>query len=719
MLSQNVVKVFTLCREQKDAQPDYERFATGWRDSTSQTSILTCLTMYNESGIELVRSLAGLSRNAEDLRHHATDLDALDFTVCMIADGQDNLHPTTLYWAIRLGLLPEDYDSITSGHPRSPDGVTVFEVELSTARVAEIATEVADTLNLPMNELLRQQGIQTPEEGSSRPMRACIFRALFCIKAENMGKLDSHWWFFDRLCPIIQPDYCIQMDVGTVPADQTVRHLWETLEQNDTCAAASACILSSPPSHPWKALQAWQYATFVWDKTIDWPVQALCGYLEVVPGQFCILRWRALSSNAEPNERTKDSPLSHYFRGLQALSPLESNLFLAEDRVLGFELISQRQTDWTIRYVPDAVAVTDECKSLSELLRQRRRWINSGSIAKLWAFLHLGRYWVQSDSRMTRKLGILSSMSWSMLLFVMEWFLPSLSFTLLLSLSTSSVFVENLVLAKAVQSAVFTFGMLWLVQFLLCMRKQLISKWIEFWLHLTLLLQVFIILFLIVVVVLIKPVVLWLPLLALTVGVPLITVSKFSNSVFKRMLPLALGYAMLGGVINLLLMTYAIVNLQDCSWGTKGLHSENPKACKQSLKRHYFSFFRDQVIVLFLLIGAVASLLFLIGKLSMMHLLMVFCCVCVTSLVLRLSRGFHKVSRKEQFLIFRNDVVTAWLLTNAGVVLAFASLQSGIVVGYIYAVKTAIGAVCGLLLFTGARKLKSTGFYSGSSSINL
>jgi chitin synthase len=714
MLLQSTVNVFTLCRGHEEAQPEYEAFAARWHSPLRRTSILTCLTVYNEPGIELVRSLAGLARNVEDLHAHTTDVEASDFTVCVIADGQDRLHPTTRYWAARLGLLPEDYERIliSGDRQQSPDSFTLFEAELSTTRIAAIAAELTDTLNLPQFKLLRQQDIQ-PLKGGSYPTKRvgdCVFRVLFCLKAQNAGKLDSHWWFFNRLCPVIRPEYCIQMDVGTVPANQTVRHLWETLEQDSTCAAASACILSSPPSKPWKFLQAWQYATFVWDKTIDWPVQTLCGYLEVVPGQFCILRWQALSSDKEPNERTKDSPLNYYFRGLQALSPLESNLFLAEDRVLGFELISQPQADWTIRYVPDAVAVTDECKSLSELLRQRRRWINSGSIAKLWAFLHIGRYWRDSNSCLMRKLGILISMSWSMMLLVMEWFLPSLVFTplLILGLSNSEMFGDHPVLVQAVQSAAVAFSLLWLVQVLLCMKQQLDSKGVVFWLRLTLLLQTFITLLLIGAE-LAKQSIFWVPFLALTVGLPLITASKLSSSVFRQVLPLAMGHVLIGVVMNLLLTTYAITNLHDCSWGTKGLHPENQAVGKRSLPRHSLTAYRDRAFIVFLLTGVVIFGLVLLGQLSILHLLVVLCCVFIISLVLRLFAASHTASRKKQFLVFRNNAVTAWLLINGSFILALSRLepklllQVGLVICCIYTTKIAFGAVCGLFLLARKR----------------
>ena len=76
------------------------------------------------------------------------------------------------------------------------------------------------------------------------------------------------------------------------------------------------------------------------------------------------------------------------FNGFDNLGPFHKNMYLAEDRVLCFELVSKRNQSNVLRYVKGAVAETDPMDSLSGLITQRRRWLNGSLFAKLYAFKH-------------------------------------------------------------------------------------------------------------------------------------------------------------------------------------------------------------------------------------------------------------------------------------------------------------------------------------------
>ena len=58
----------------------------------------------------------------------------------------------------------------------------------------------------------------------------------------------------------------------------------------------------------------------------------------------------------------------------------KKNMFLAEDRILCFELAAKAGERWTLGYVKPSKAETDVPEQASELISQRRRWLN-GSIA--------------------------------------------------------------------------------------------------------------------------------------------------------------------------------------------------------------------------------------------------------------------------------------------------------------------------------------------------
>jgi len=75
-----------------------------------------------------------------------------------------------------------------------------------------------------------------------------------------------------------------------------------------------------------------------------------------LPGAFSIFRWKAI----------KGRPLEQFFKGLDKsnLSLRELNMFLAEDRIMCFEIVSQNQANgieakFDLMYLPGAIAVTD------------------------------------------------------------------------------------------------------------------------------------------------------------------------------------------------------------------------------------------------------------------------------------------------------------------------------------------------------------------------
>jgi chitin synthase len=102
----------------------------------------------------------------------------------------------------------------------------------------------------------------------------------------------------------------------------------------------------------------------------------------VLPGAFSAYRFKAIQGK----------PLEEYFRGDHSLADrlgpdgingmgiFKKNMFLAEDRILCFELAAKAGERWTLGYVKPSKAETDVPEQASELISQRRRWLN-GSIA--------------------------------------------------------------------------------------------------------------------------------------------------------------------------------------------------------------------------------------------------------------------------------------------------------------------------------------------------
>ena len=68
------------------------------------------------------------------------------------------------------------------------------------------------------------------------------------------------------------------------------------------------------------------------------------------------------------------------------------NMFLAEDRILCFELVAKANERWTLTYVKPSKAETDVPESAPELIGQRRRWLNgsfAASVVSICSFLRI------------------------------------------------------------------------------------------------------------------------------------------------------------------------------------------------------------------------------------------------------------------------------------------------------------------------------------------
>lgn len=66
-------------------------------------------------------------------------------------------------------------------------------------------------------------------------------------------------------------------------------------------------------------------------------------------------------------------------------------MFLAEDRILCFELVAKKGAAWTLSYVQPSRAETDVPETIEELIGQRRRWLNGSFAASVYAVVNFWR----------------------------------------------------------------------------------------------------------------------------------------------------------------------------------------------------------------------------------------------------------------------------------------------------------------------------------------
>ncbi len=70
-------------------------------------------------------------------------------------------------------------------------------------------------------------------------------QVIFCLKEKNKGKINSHRWFFNAFGPILEPNVCVLLDVGTVPGPTSICHLWKAFDANKNVGGACGEITVS------------------------------------------------------------------------------------------------------------------------------------------------------------------------------------------------------------------------------------------------------------------------------------------------------------------------------------------------------------------------------------------------------------------------------------------------------------------------------------------
>jgi chitin synthase len=134
--------------------------------------------------------------------------------------------------------------------------------------------------------------------------------------------------------------------------------------------------------NPLVAAQNFEYKM---SNILDKPLESSFGYVSVLPGAFSAYRYRAIQGR----------PLEQYFhgdhsladrlgtKGIYGMNIFTKNMFLAEDRILCFELVAKAGAKWTLTYVKPSKAETDVPESAAELIGQRRRWLNGSFAASI------------------------------------------------------------------------------------------------------------------------------------------------------------------------------------------------------------------------------------------------------------------------------------------------------------------------------------------------
>ncbi|CAL1713774.1 unnamed protein product [Somion occarium] len=382
-------------------------------DPPRRTELFIVMTMYNEDEELFCRTMHGVMKNIAHLckRDRSKTWGKEGWkkvVVCIVSDGRQKINSRTLSVIAAMGAYQEGVaKNIVNGKP-------------VTAHIYEYTAQISVSPSMKI-------------EGAERGI--VPVQIIFCLKEKNQKKINSHRWFFNALGPILQPNVCVLLDVGTMPGPTSIYHLWKAFDINSNVGGACGEIVALKGKYglnllnPLVAAQNFEYKM---SNILDKPLESVFGYITVLPGAFSAYRYIALQ-----NDATGEGPLHKYFLGETlhgaGADIFTANMYLAEDRILCWELVSKRGGSWILHYVKSAYAVTDVPDQVPELISQRRRWLNGSFFAAIHSTVKF-HYIYRSSHSFLRKFWIHVELLYQVFNLLFSWFALGnyyISFTIL------------------------------------------------------------------------------------------------------------------------------------------------------------------------------------------------------------------------------------------------------------------------------------------------
>lgn len=332
------------------------------------TELFIVVTMYNEDDFLFARTMIGVFKNIEHMCSRTSSKTWgkeawKKIVVCVVSDGRAKINPRTQAVLAGLGIYQ--------------DGIAKQQVNGKdvTAHIYEYTTQVGMELKGKVVQL--------------RPKGATPVQMIFCLKEKNQKKINSHRWFFQAFGRVLDPNICVLLDAGTKPGKDSIYHLWKAFDLEPMCAGACGEIkvMLSAGKKLLNPLVATQNFEYKMSNILDKPLESAFGFISVLPGAFSAYRYIALQ-----NDKSGNGPLEKYFAGEKMHGAdagiFTANMYLAEDRILCFELVAKRNCRWILQYVKSSTGETDVPGAMAEFILQRRRWLNGSFFAAVYALAH-------------------------------------------------------------------------------------------------------------------------------------------------------------------------------------------------------------------------------------------------------------------------------------------------------------------------------------------
>lgn len=345
------------------------------------TELLIAITYYNEDKVLTARTLHGVMQNVKEI----VNLKKSEFwnkggpawqkiVVTLIFDGIDPCDKGVLDVLATLGIYQ--------------DGVMKKDIDgkETVAHIFEYTTQLSVT---PTQQLCRPQ---EDNGGTTFPP----VQMIFCLKQKNSKKINSHRWLFNAFGRILNPEVCILLDAGTKPGYRSLLALWEAFYNDKDLGGACGeihAMLGRRGKNLLNPLVAAQNFEYKISNILDKPLESSFGYVSVLPGAFSAYKFRAIAGRPLEQYFHGDHTLSKKLgkKGIEGMNIFKKNMFLAEDRILCFEVVAKAGCKWHLTYVKASKGETDVPEGAPEFIGQRRRWLNGSFAAGLYSLMHFGR----------------------------------------------------------------------------------------------------------------------------------------------------------------------------------------------------------------------------------------------------------------------------------------------------------------------------------------